>query len=124
MRLLRLGTLNLKAWQQQKSDKQAAGKRLNENSIPSPALLLELFNTARQVLTYLVKIASDTEQAECVQVRLEFCPTLLYEYGLAFLEECTAFYYSNSDAPSELLMKTVEDLTKRRYTLRWAHVWS
>ena len=103
MRVLRLTTLNLGAWQEKRAVKEADGKVMSASSIPSPELCQNMFDAARQVLTCL-----EQTMAECKDsAKGGMLPSMLLAYGTAYLQQASTFYYVNATNPSKLLMETV-----------------
>eukprot|EP00658_Telonema_sp_P-2_P011851 TRINITY_DN14534_c0_g1_i15.p1 TRINITY_DN14534_c0_g1~~TRINITY_DN14534_c0_g1_i15.p1 ORF type:complete len:2071 (-),score=477.87 TRINITY_DN14534_c0_g1_i15:114-6200(-) len=100
IRLLRLGTLNLRAWTQKKEEKELKGRALGATSIPGQELLGTMFDTARQTLSFFSN-ADDDLFADSQTL------PLLIRYATAFLQETIAIQYTNAPDPSGLLMTTI-----------------
>ena len=98
LRVVRLATLNLNAWQEKRDAKKAEGKAMSSGSVPSLALQTKLFDVARQALTCLEKVKDHP---------VPHLPKMLYQYGEAFLRQASTYYYTNAQSPSKLLMEVV-----------------
>jgi hypothetical protein len=109
LRVQRLSTLNLAAWQAKKLDKEAAGEPMNDAAIPSKELTQRMFDTARQMLTCLEETtkASAGLDLASVDANAVFLPEMVLKYGQALLEQASGYYYTNATEPSQLLMDTV-----------------
>ena len=70
MRILRLITLNLSAWQLKRTQKEAEGKPMNASSVPSAELQQKMFDIARQMLTLLEVTVKESSEIDLSVVQV------------------------------------------------------